>query len=783
MSERARLRLVILRVLMLSLFLSLIARLFYLQVAHQDEIVEAAAKLKQRPITTAPIRGQILDAHGRPLAANRSQLVVFVDRAELNASGRTADTLLRLSKLLKEPYADIVNRVTPCGTGNTRQGCWLGHAFAPVPVSVGTDEAIAQRIVERLEDYPGISVAPMPVRHYDAPAKANAAQILGYLQPITDEELKSEEYKGYDNRQLVGRSGLERQYESVLAGKPGVQLVDVDARNQIEAVISETAPVPGDNLVLSVDAQVQAVTERALKKAVENDLADDGFPDAKTGAAVVLDAKTGRIVSMASYPTYDPSVWIGGIEPKEFARLNSKNNKSLLNLAVSDAFAPGSTFKLVTTIAAMKEGLTSFGGSTYNCTGHEIIGNARFQNYEGRHLGPLTLHEVIVESCDTTYYRWAEYEWLRNEAALRNGRPAQETQVAVARNFGFGSPTGVDLPREYGGLIQDRELKKKQWEEGLREFNCKQAKNPAQSAYQRAVAKDACDDGWKFRLGDQVNFSIGQGTVSTTPLQMALAYGALINGGKVWSPRLAWGVLGADGKVKSTIKPEVRQQLDVSAQTLRDMQDAMCDVPTEGTAKGAFTGFDFSAVKVCGKTGTAQTTKTRDDTSWFASFGGPPGQESRYVVLVVVPDGGNGGETAGPAVREIWEGMYGLNGKSPITLAKKLPAFTETGELATPAPRSTKTAAPSATTTGSPASTPAGESTAEADTTAQPAVAPTQPVATQPVVTQPVTPTQPAATQSATPAPPTRAPAAAAALAFLLLGPVTQRARRRRRST
>lgn len=727
MNERARLRLVVLRVLMLSLLLSLIARLYYMQVQAPYSIPGVTTRPNPNQLLTAPIRGEILDAAGRPLASNRSQLVVSLDRVELYKHPEIQATVLfKLAKLLKINYTDLLNSITPCGPGGVPGACWQGQPYAPIPISQDTPPAVAQQIVEHLEEYPGVSVAPQPVRHYDKPAGVNAAQMLGYLGVQTAQD--GTKFAGYARDQLVGRAGLESQYESVLAGKPGVEYVQLDARNQISGVTNATAPVAGDNLVLSIDAQVQALAESSIAQAVKDDpgnpINKTNYVKATTAAAVVMDAKTGRLLALASYPSYDPSVWVGGISQKAYAQLTSNPNFPLVDKAISGQYPPGSTFKLASGIAAIDDGLASFDGTTYKCSGSVQVGNRVFHNDEGLAAGALTLHDVYVQSCDTTFYQWAISQWKTDEARILAKLPPKQTAPKVARQFGFGTATGVDLPGESSGLIEDRALKVK-IDAQLRSFNCKEMNDPKQTPEQRAIARDNCNSVGTWQIGDQANFNIGQGTVLSTPLQLATAYAALANGGTLYQPTLGWGVLGPDGKVVQTITPAVRRHLTVNPTTLADIRSAMCQVPTIGTAASAFVGFDFSKVTVCGKTGTAQTTSAHDSTSWFTSFGGPVNDPNRYVVTVVVPDGGYGAAAAGPAVRRIYDGMFGLGGKTPIQLATSLPKYRSDGTVIHPVPLSvpkpTSTPTPSGTPgAGSPTATPTGASPTGASPTGAP---------------------------------------------------------------
>jgi penicillin-binding protein 2 len=781
-NERARLRLVVLRVLMLSLLVSLVARLYYIQVVDQWKFKSIVTKTQQSQLLTPPVRGQILDAAGRPLASNRSQLVISVDRVELYKHPFAAETtLVKLGMLLKMPYDELLNRITPCNQ-YTARGCWLGEAYAPIPVSSDATPAVAQQIVEHLEEFPGVTVQPEPIRHYDAPAGANAAQILGYLQPISPAETKLPQFANYDRTQLVGRTGLEKQYESVLAGQAGVRTVTLDPRNQISGTVSETPPVPGDNLVLSIDAQVQALAEKSLADAIHADAlvprtAKTGLSVADKGAAIVMDAQTGRVVAAATYPNYDPSVWVGSISQKQFTAISTAKGEPLNNWAVSGQFPPGSTFKLVTTVGAIKDGLTSFSGAAdNNCTSQENVGGQIFHNYEGVGLGPLTLHDVIVQSCDTTFYQWAKDEYAADTAAVKAHQKPKETQANLARKFGFGSPTGIDLPAESSGAILDRAAKYAAWQRD-RAMYCALAVSKKQTAYQRAIAAENCaPSGGNYNPGDQANFNIGQGSVLVTPLQEAEAYSALINGGKLFSPTLAWGVLGADGAVKSTITPKVRGTLGVDPSILQNIQSAMCEVPKKGTAAATFAGFDFSKVTVCGKTGTAQTTTGRDDTSWFSSFGGPPSDPHKYVVVAVIPDGGMGAAAGAHTVRAIWEGMYGLNGKTPIEVPTTLPHFRSDGTLVRHVPFvkvvPTQTVTPSGSASPGASSTSGATPSTGATTTGTHTT--TSPTGAPPSRT-------PSATPTPTRPPPTRGPSpTATALLFLAPFAIPRRRTRRR---
>jgi penicillin-binding protein 2 len=228
----------------------------------------------------------------------------------------------------------------------------------------------------------------------------------------------------------------------------------------------------------------------------------------------------------------------------------------------------------------------------------------------------------------------------------------------MSRAFGFGKPTGIDLPDERAGVIRDRASLQRFYDENKVRV-CKLATDPSQSAYQRQVSKENCEDGWRYRLGAAANDYVGQGEVLVTPLQMAMAYAALANGGTLYSPRIAKAVVGPDGKVVREIKPKVVRKVPARPETLAYISHALAAVPTEGTARVAFAGFPHGVLPVGGKTGTAQV-QGKQDTSWFASFG--PVNDPRYAIVVMVEQAGTGGTVAAPAVRQIWDGIYGLEG-------------------------------------------------------------------------------------------------------------------------
>jgi penicillin-binding protein 2 len=694
MNSRSHMRLVVLHVLVLSLLLSLGGRLWYLQVMNGGYYRRVAADNGIRDIIVPAPRGQILDDVGRPLVRNRTALVVSADRTTLlrqKDGGRTV--LQRLATVLDMPYAQIAAKIQLCGPG-VKRPCWTGSPYQPIPIDDHADPQKALQIRERQEDFPGISAQLQAVRDYPRTDGAGAAQALGYLQPITQEELnKRKDFKatGYSGADLIGRDGLEAVYDGDLRGAPGIRQVLVDSQGRVTGIASEKPPVSGGNLVTSIDAKVQGAVEQAIKHAV--DAARKRGDPADSAAGVVMDVRDGRVLALGSYPTYNPAVWTGGISQSEYDNLLSKNKgQPLISRATQGEFAPGSTFKVSSLPAAVRDGYSLHG--IYPCPSSYMVGARSFSNFEGESGGDISLHQAIVMSCDTIFYKFAYEEWLRDGGTHPRKNP-KDPMIKMAKDFGFGKKTGIDLVGESPGRVPSRQWKLDYWN-ATKTSDCKHGKtgypdvtktDPARAAYLKQMAAENCVDGYVYRAGDAANFAVGQGDTLVTPLQLARAYAAVANGGTLWSPRVAKAVLAPDGSVARRIDPVKAGTLPISQKVLAYMRSAFADVPKSGTAAGAFSGFPLDKLAVAGKTGTAEVWGKKDN-SWFASFA--PAKHPRYVVVVVVTQTGTGATTAAPAVREIWEDMYGLRkGTKPDlpdgNVPEQLPRLASDGTIVPPA--------------------------------------------------------------------------------------------------
>ena len=670
MSDRSRLRLIVLRVLVISLIATLLGRLWYLQVLAGPQYQQAAADNQVRDIVAAAPRGLIVDDTGKPWATNTTALIVAVDRIKLarQSDGGKA-VLARLGALLHVPAQSLQDKVTLCGP-KAPPGCWNGSPYEPIPVSElrndPTSTRLALQILDRQEDFPGVSAEPAAVRTYLTPEGALASHVLGYLGPISPDELKKLPKAQQDIRRsdYVGRTGLEAEYDDYLRGRPGVTQVAVDHLGGVTGTISETPPQAGDNLVTSLNAHVQSALEKALKGAVFHARAlgsgAQGGP-ADFAAGVVLDAQTGHVVAMGSYPSYNPSVWNGGrIDARAYKALQKAKGTPLLDKAFQSAYPPGSSFKLVSTSGLLYDGMAST-YSSYECSS-SFLGK---HNFEGEAFGTISLHTTIVRSCDTVYYRLANADWNRDNRLVQQHKKPVEGVQKIARLYGIGVAPGIDLPNATIGHIADRNNQKLRWEASKKDY-CVGAKNKSFSAYHRALDAEYCKYGFIFEPGDQMNEDIGQGTVLVSPLQLAVAYAAMANGGTVFEPRVGQAIVSPTGQVVKELKAPVRGHLPISKADLTYIRDAMYGVTTEdrGTGKFAFTGWPMGKWKIGGKTGTAEVDVEHNlANAWFASFGGRAGQAPRFVTVIMVDKGGQGGVVAAPAVRQVWDAIFGVDGK------------------------------------------------------------------------------------------------------------------------
>ena len=672
MNIPARRRLLVVYLLVAVMLVALGGRLWYLQVMNTTAFTKLASANQTRDVSVPAVRGQILDDVGGQLVGNKTQMVVSVDMMQLSRQQDGGQAVLqRLAKLLHTPYHQLADKVRLCTRG-VSQPCWAGSPYQPIPVNQSVGIQLALQIMEEKDQFPGVTALPQPVVQYPEPDGANPAQVLGYLQPITPQEMKQLQLPetGFSGVDLVGQAGLEAQYDAQMRGQAGTQVVTVNAAGQVTGTDGSIPAKPGDDLVTSINAQIQADTQNALDKAIGKARASGNA--ANQGAAVVL-TTGGQVVAMASYPAYDPNVWTGGISQQEYRYLTNPGAGAPLNNWVTQGqYAPGSTFKVTSTAAAVADGYSING--LYGCPASVNIGGHSFYNDGEPGMGDMTFTEALVQSCDTVYYNLGYDMFLRDNPKANDvtspNAPTQKMQQTEL-DWGFGKPTGVDLPGEQSGTIPTRDWIYWLWKDNANAGQqwCKYGKEYGN--YVQQIEWQDCRSGNVWEPGQAAIAAIGQGYVTATPLQLASAYAALANGGTLYQPRVGAALVSpATGKVDRYLDPPVIRHLPSSSYTLAYIRNALRGVVTQGTAAGAFGGFPLNKVCVAGKTGTAQLFG-KNATSVFASFA--PCNHPKYVVVVMVPDAGYGADVAAPAVRQIWDGIYGLEGHKPAVPAGQVP--------------------------------------------------------------------------------------------------------------
>ncbi|MFF3656863.1 penicillin-binding protein 2 [Streptomyces olivochromogenes] len=687
-TPRVQIRLVVIQILVLSLLGTLGGRLWYLQIRNGQEYAKEASGNHVQQVVQPAVRGSILDARGVPIADNETRLVVSASRTDLLKMKDDGKAVLtKLAGVLDMKPEDVIQKVRLCDA-KTPQPCWNGSPYQPIPI---TDEATAKQalqIRERSEDFPGISAEPEAVRRYAAPGKANTAQVLGYLSPVTDAEITQakDSSSPYLRSDQVGRSGLERQYDKELRGKAGVTRYEVDNLGRVIGKAKSDAAQSGSNLVTSIDSRVQRVAEYELDTAMKtarqqfDKITGENYK-ADSGAVVVMEAKTGRIVAMASAPTYDPNAWVGGISAKDYKALTGKNSDyPLLNRAIQGQSAPGSTFKVVSTAAAVEAGYEWDGG--YPCTSSYSVGGQVFKNFEGENFGPISLGRALEVSCDTVFYGLADNEWKKDGGINPKKGEPKDYFFKAAHQFGLGKETGVDLPNEVTGRVPDRQWKQSYWKAN-KDVWCKTGKKDGD--YVQKIAYENCLEGNKMREGDEINYSIGQGDTLVTPIQEAMIYGALANGGTIHAPTIGKAIVSADGKTVQEIKPKVKGKLPISKDTLKGMNSALEGVVTRGTAAWKFGGWPQDKITLHAKTGTAEV-YGKQTTSWFATY------TKDYTVVMTIAQAGTGSGASGEAVRNIYNALYGVQADGAIdnskallpTPQKGLPKIQTDGSIDTP---------------------------------------------------------------------------------------------------
>lgn len=588
-------RLKVLSAMMMLIIFILIARLGFLQVYEGEYYAGLADGNRIRLIPAMAPRGTFYDRNGTLLVTNRPGFTVSLLPLTAPISD---DVVSRLSKLLAVDKESIETKI--------RQH----SGFDPIRIKSDVGPEILTIIEEQKDAYPGVVIEVQPIRNYIN--KEMAAHVFGYVSEISDEELEKRKDEGYKTGDIVGKFGLEKVYDAELRGVNGGEQVEVDAGGKPVQILGRKEPVPGNNLILTIDEKIQKAAERAIDEQLVK-------INAKAAAAVVLNPKTGEVLAMVSRPAFDPNLFAHGISSKDWKLINDNPNYPMDNKAITGEYPPGSTFKIITGAAALMEGKVTPEEKILDTGKHWIIPKV---NADGEALGWINFREALAHSDNVYFY----------EMGNRLGIDKLE---AYARMFGLGAKTGINLPYEAEGLV-------------------------ANKAYKRKVFED------DWYLSETFDAAIGQGFNLATPLQMAVVMSEIASGGVRYKPYLVQKIVSPDGKLVQAFQPEAVRKLDVSPEFIKLIQDGLRDVTKVGTAASVF-GKDFP-VDVAGKTGTAENPHGRDH-GWFVAYG--PFNDPDIVVAVIVEQGGYGAQSSVPIGKKILEAAFGIPDPEQVAADQK----------------------------------------------------------------------------------------------------------------
>jgi penicillin-binding protein 2 len=679
-------RFTIIVVLVASMVLTLFGRLYYVQMLDPNKPTQTAGLLHDGVIVIPAPRGLIVDARGRPLVTDTSVQVLTIDQDRVEAlPDHGAAVLTKVATLLHTTPAKLADEIRPCSP-TVPAPCWTGEPYQPVPVAVGLSDQVVLAVSEHREDFPGVEIRTQTLSHY--PGGTLAAHLLGYTAEVTEADKKAN--PALTDADSIGVTGLEAQYDSVLRGVDGAQDVLLSPQGYSVADGSYTPPTQGDTVVTSIDARLQALAEQSLVQQLHDSQAA-GKP-APAGAVVIMNPQTGRIVAAASYPTYDPQLFVGGISDKNYAKLTAPSaNDPLVSRAIAGEYAPGSTFKLITTSSLVSHHEISLDGH-YPCPSSLTIDGRVKTNFDGESFGTaMSLEDALGYSCDTFFYAPAANEYYSDEQRIADGDKAHEWLQHMAASYGVGASPKVDLPagEQATGSYASRETRMARWKANKKTY-CAEAKrgypeikNFADRTYLTRLASENCTDGWRYRAGDNADMSIGQGETTVSPLQLAIAYSALVNGGRIWEPTLGWAVVDGAGKVVKTIQPKVRNTVPVAPATLRYIANSL-NFGRGWAVSGAFAYLDSPyASRIGGKTGTAEVFG-KEDTSWLATWGPISKDRSgnvraKFVMVGMVEQAGTGAKAAGPMLKRVWDGIFGAGRKAVVTDASPVTTLPKLG--------------------------------------------------------------------------------------------------------
>ena len=669
-------------------------RLWQLQFLEGGSWLARAEEQQSRLLTISPPRGVIYDRNGDILVRNVPGYNVTITPGELpDDPEREREILMRLAQLLDIPYSttegfdqpeyrgeiSAIGRegFPPCGEAPSPgllemvdKVRWL-EPYAPIVVHENIERDLALLIAqEGSVTMPGIGIEIVSRRRYVYGALTS--QVLGFLGPIPPDSVETYEQKGYNaSVDRIGYAGVEAQLEEEFRGVPGRQLVEKDVLGQQLAVLSETAPIPGDNVYLTLDMRLQAVAEEALGQGMEK-------VGSERGALVVLDPRAGQVLALVSLPTYDNNMFSKRLDEEAYQALLDNPHFPFLNHAIADQVPPGSIFKIIPAAAGLQEGVINR-YTTLNCPGRILLPNkfapddaslaqpfyCWIQLQYGHGHGPLNVVDALAQSCDIFFYqvggglREIEFEGL-----------GVDRLAAYATEFGLGNPTGIDIPGEAGGLVPTPLWKRQVYQE-------------------------------TWTTGNTYNFSIGQGDVLVTPLQMVNALAVVANGGVLYKPQVVHHIEDADGNTIRPFTPVVSHTLQIDQAVWQIVREGL-DLAVSETGTGNRALLDEIGINLAGKTGTAEycdnialeagrcdiaAHETLPTHAWFMAYG--PAEAPEIAAIAWIYDGGEGSVTAAPVIKEVLD-FYFRRELGLLGVAEAAPEGEQNGQVpvngALPAP-------------------------------------------------------------------------------------------------
>ncbi len=573
-----------------ALFFILIMRLWYLQIIKAEDYQNLSENNRLRLVPVAAPRGTILDRNGKLMIWNRPSFSVVLFKQDVKDKDLLLGQLIRYLELERDELYEKWNK----SRGRAK--------YFPITVASGITQDQLEFLEENRLNLPGVDVQMKPIREYAD--GGTAVHLVGYIGEISEQDLARDEFSHYNSGDYVGKNGLERVWEKVLHGLDGGRLMEVDARGRVLRTVTETVPAIGKSLILTLDRSIQQRAEEAL--------------GAKAGAAVAMDVRTGEILAFASSPAFDPELFSGRIPKTIWNGYLEDLRRPLINKVLTGQYPPGSTFKIITALAGLEEGLIDE-HTTVPCTGSYTLGNRTFHCWQRHGHGSVNLKMALKQSCDVYFYHLAD-------------RLGVDRIAAYARKYRLGFPTGIGLEHEKPGLIPTTEWKEKKYKQ-------------------------------KWARGETVSVGIGQGYVLMTPLQLVSMTASVANGGTVYRPYVVKKVVDQEGKVLSEFKPEVLGTTGISQRSLQLVKSGLQAVVNEPGGTGG--AARLAEVTVAGKTGTSQVVKLRSgkgnpyqfrDHALFVAFA--PVENPEIAVAVVVEHGEHGGSAAAPVAKAIFRAYF-----------------------------------------------------------------------------------------------------------------------------